>query len=249
MNNKIVVLKYQNSFADNFSNIAYGKILENKFDLNCFWENTTVDRKHFETQMDNFKLDYSYISKSRVEKIQNKHQFMDYKDIHSKKITNDKILSINNFKIDDIDSITSDIKSMFDFKNLDFIKDYDILENITSSNSIGIYINQNDPIDYNYINKCLNRLNKYVKKPNVYIFTSKQIDFDFDIKYKKLNLYDWREEFYFLKNCKHKIIHCTKNSYSEGFWASILSSHKSYFYTLFDKKLSPTKQFENWIGI
>ena len=68
------------------------------------------------------------------------------------------------------------------------------------------------------------------------------------MNYEILDLGDWREEFYFLMQCKHKIIHCTQNSYSEGLWASVLNG-KNYFYVAFDKKLKPSKKFHNWIAV
>jgi hypothetical protein len=61
-----------------------------------------------------------------------------------------------------------------------------------------------------------------------------------------VNLYDWREEFYFLTNCKHKIILNSANSYSEGFWASVLNE-KSYNLNVIESEIKTRKIRPNWI--
>lgn len=248
MDKKIVVIEYQDSFADNFSNFAYSKIMENKFDIECFYENSTKDRMNFERKMKNFNMDYSYISRSRANNIAKTSRLIDIKDLNLNKIKNNKVLNLCHFRIDDIRYITDDIKSMFNFANIDFIVNHDILENIVSSNSIGLYINKDDKADLRYIKDATKRLNKYIKHPKLFIFSRKQINIDSYIDYEIVQIYDWREEFYFLKSCKHKIIHCSDLSYSEGFWASILNN-KSYYYTVFDKKLKTHNKFKNWLSV
>ncbi|MBQ8476544.1 hypothetical protein IJ531_05725 [bacterium] len=248
MDKNIVVLRYQDSFADNFSTFAYGKIIEEKFALKCFYENITSKRQDFEEKMQSFNIKADFISKSRTDKIAKKQEYFTSRDIKSKKITKDKLLDINCFNLDDTEFLTKEIKNIFEFKNLDFIQNYDVLEEITTFNSIGLYINQNDEIDYNYVQKSAKRLNKYLKKPILYIFSKKELNLELDIEYKTLNIADFREEFYFLKNCKHKIILNSKNSYSEGFWAAILAN-KSYYYTVFDKNIKHTKKLKNWLFV
>jgi len=210
MDEKILVLEYQDNFADNLSIYAYGKIAEAKFMLNSYWENSSAKRYALENKMKDFKLNYSYISKTRVEEISKRPKYMDYRDFKHKKIKNDKILTLNNFKIDDIELINDKIVEDFEFNNLDFIKNYDILEEISSENSIGLYVNQNDTFDIKYIERAVKRLNKYLKNPKLYIFSKNNISFDSYVPYKILNLGDWREEFYFLRCAKHKIIAVTR---------------------------------------
>ena len=248
MDKKLAILEYQNSFADNFSTLAYGKIVEKKFYFDCVYENTTQKRVNFEDKMNNFNLPYLYMSKSHIDKVSAKSKYMDYRDIKHKSLNKNQIINFDSFRIEDIKYLTKDILSMFDFNNLSFLKNYDILEEITSSNSIGLYINTEDDIDLKYINDALIRLNKYVSKPVLYVFTAKELDCEFCIPYQKLSLDDWREEFYFLKSCKHKIIYCTKNSYSVGFWASVLSQ-KNYYYNIYSKKLKQHCEYANWIEV
>ena len=69
MDKNIVVLRYQDSFADNFSTFAYGKIIEEKFALKCFYENITSKRQDFEEKMQSFNIKADFISKSRTDKI------------------------------------------------------------------------------------------------------------------------------------------------------------------------------------
>ena len=58
---------------------------------------------------------------------------------------------MSHFKIDDIPKITDELKTKFDFKNTDFIVNYDILEEITETNSIGLYISPKDKHNFKYI--------------------------------------------------------------------------------------------------
>jgi len=248
MDKNLVVLEYQDNFADNFSTYAYGKIVENKFSHNCVYENTTSKRQHFENIMSNFNLSYSFISKSRVDKIENKSPYLDYKDFDLKRLEKDKIVTLNQFRINDIDYLNKDIKASFDFINTDFIKNHDILEEIISNNAIGLYINQNDVINFEYIKSAAKRLNKYIKHPILYIFSKGIKELDINIKYRIIDLHDWREEFYFLKSCRHKIIHCTKYSYSEGLWASILSDNE-FGYVVYSKEMYEGEKIKNWFAV
>ena len=248
MDKKLVVLEYQDNFADNLSTYAYGKIAKNKFDVQTYWKNNTSLRYEFEDMMKDFKLEHSYISNSRANELSKRNEYMDYRDFCAKSLKSDKIISLKNFKIDDIKFVTDEIKNDFSFNNLDFISNYDILETIKSTNSIGLYINKNDKPDKKYIEKALNRLNKYLKQPKLYVFYSDEITLNSPVEYEMLNLYDWREEFYFLKNCRNKIIHCSENSYSEGIWASILSDSE-FGYTVFDKKIHTQNKLERWLSV
>ena len=255
----ILVLEYQDNFADNLSSIAYGKIIEKETKLHCYFENDTQKRKHFEKFMSSFNLDYDFISSSRIKKLtesaflKNK-LYIDSKKIKkemTKKNLRDKIINLAHFRISDIDLISDNIKNMLKFSKYDFLINYDILENILSNQSIGLYINEKDlnSVNNDFIYRATQRLNKYIKKPKLYVFTKQKIkDINSFIDYEIISLSDWREEFYFLTNCKHKIILNSKNSYSEGFWAAVLNQ-KDYSINIFDKKLKSNKDLKNWIGI
>ena len=261
--NSLLILEYQENFADNLSIYVYGKILEKNQKRKCFYENNTQKRVKFENTMSNFNLNCGYISTNRVKSIAkdalnyNRITIDDRKikkEIKSKNKSNNKILNLKHFKIDDIPYISNDILKSIEFSNYNFVKNYDLLEEISNSNSIGLYINENDiigqKIDWDFISNAIKRLNRYVKRPILYIFCSKDITncFNSIIPAKFINLSDWKEEFYFLTSCKHKILLNSPNSYSVNFWAIILNN-KDYYLNIFDKKLKVKNKPSNWIGI
>ena len=256
----IIVLKYQENFADNLSELAYAKIIESKTNRQFFLENDITSRKKFEYKMSNFNMDFRYISTNQVQSVTEKSYLFTRKLITTDKISKeigkikspDKLVDITRFKIDDIGLITDAVKEGFRFKNTDFIVNFDILDDIKSTNSIGLYVNKNDldDINVNYIKNAVKRLNKYLKKPILYIFSnSKDIPFadDLDINLKKLYLIDWREEFYLYTQCRNKIILSNKSSYSEGFWGTILNERG--YLTAFESGLKVKNAPENWIQI
>ena len=259
---ELIILKYQDNFADNFTSIAYGKILEKISNRKCCFENTTSKRATFENKMTNFNAKIDYISSARINKITQESYFLtrlliDEKNIQKelkKKKAKNNIIDLKYFKIDDIKYLTPEIKKLFEFENLEFIKNYDILENIQNSQSIGLYLNkddiENNKIDYDFIYNATKRLNKYIKKPKLYVFTNIEIENKFNsfIDYKIINIKDWREEFYFLSNCKHNIIPNTNNSYSTNFWASQINT-KSYSIIAYDKKTKATAKNKTFIAI
>ena len=63
MDRKIIILNYQDNFADDFSVYAYGNIFEKRIKSACFYENTTSKRLTFEKKMKDFNLDCYYFSK------------------------------------------------------------------------------------------------------------------------------------------------------------------------------------------
>ena len=254
------IVEYQESFADNLTNIAYAKILQNKTDDKFFFVNNPLKRKKFERDMENFSLDFSYLSKNQVQLITSKSYKFTRKLIKENKILKNirlnikknKALNIRHFSINDISSIPNDLFKDFKFKNTDFIINYDYLDEIKSSNSIGLFIDKKDAhnIDYNFILKSVLRLNKYLKRPVLYIFSKGKNNIDLSqmpIKTKFVNIADWREEFYLLTNCRNKIILMNDNSYSAGFWSSILNQ-KTYL-VAFDRKINPKNYPDNWIKI
>lgn len=259
----MIILTYQDNFADNLSSYAYGKILEKKSGRKCFFENNTFQRLNFENMMSDFKLDIDYISSSRVEKITQKSYLMSRLFVDEKHIKKElgktnknktNILNLKHFNIDDLPLITDDIKEKFLFTNIDFVKNHDILEKITSSQSIGLYISQNDfrneNIDFDFIYRATKRLNKYIKKPKMFVFTSAPIEDKINscIDFEIVHLNNWKEEFYFLKCCKHKILLNAPASYSQNFWASILKQ-KAYSINIFDKRMNVAIKKDNWIAV
>ena len=250
----LVLVEYQENFADNLSSIAYAKILEEKTNAKCYLENDIKKRKIFENKMSNFNLEYEFISSTRVQNfsklaLDNNKFFL---NTNKTKKINNKIISLKHFNIDDKDLISDNIKNMLKFNKCDFIVNYDILEDIVSTQSIGLYINKNDinTINNEFIYNATKRLNKYIKKPKLYIFSDNSIKDKINsfIDYEILSINDWREEFYFLTACKHKIILNTKNSYSEGFWAAVLNE-KEYCLNIYDKKIKTIKKRNNWIAM
>ena len=254
------IIEYQESFADNLTNIAYAKILQNKTEDKFYFINNPIKRKKFERDMENFSLDFNYLSKNQVQLITSKSYKLTRKLIKEERILkdiklnikNNKALNIRHFSINDIDSIPKDLFNDFKFKKTDFIINYDYLDEINSTNSIGLFINKKDmgDIDFNFILKSSIRLNKYLKKPVLYIFSKGKINIDLSlmpIKTKIVDIVDWREEFYLLTKCKNKIILTNENSYSAGFWSSVLNDNT--YLVAFDRRLNPKNYPENWLKI
>ena len=250
MEEKLLLIKYQDNFADNFTSYAYAKIISKKSNTKYFYENDPKSRKDFEKLMSDFNLKCDYISKNRAKEIYHDALKNDKIHINRRFIRKKQFVNKPHFNFRDINLIGADILNDFKFSNSNFLISYDILEEINASNSIGLYINEKDELDLEYVNKALKRLNKYVKKPILFIFTQKKLDIHnkLFLNPKIICIDDFREEFYLLKNCKHKIILNERYSYSEGFWAAILSQ-KDYYYNIYDKNIK-TKNFKfNWIGV
>ncbi|MBR3605902.1 MAG: hypothetical protein IKL52_07725 [Candidatus Gastranaerophilales bacterium] len=258
MEENFVILKYHDNFADNLSSYAYSKILEENSEVSCCYENKTNQRAKFEEKMSYFDMEYKFISSARIESLTQKANasnkyFINSKDISKKRIKRG-IIDIKHFNLDDLKLLPKDIPSIFKFKNTDFIINHDILEKIQTQNSIGLYVDENDVlnnlIDIDYLQRATKRLNKYLKRPKLFIFSKTQLNLTMDlcVDYEILNIRDWREEFYFLKSCKHKIISNTNNSYSNGFWAALINE-KEYYYNIYDKNLNQKTKKRNWIPV
>ena len=139
----LIVLNYQDNFADNMSSYAYGKILENKTGRKCFYENNPNKREIFEETMSNFQLKFDYISSSRVEQIAKKSYGLSrlyindkyiQKEISNRRIKRkNSILNLRHFKIDDVEYISNNILEKFKFEDIGFIQNHDILESIIVS--------------------------------------------------------------------------------------------------------------------
>lgn len=238
---RLVLIEYQDNFANNLTNYAYSKILEDKYNLNCCYSNNLDKRRKFEDKMSCFNFDCKFISPIRFEQI-SKKAFENNK-VYLSKPKKNQVINPKKFDLKDIDLLNSKILDEMDFKNTDFIKNYDILEEIKAQNSIGLVLENN--YDNKYLEKAINRLNKYIKKPKLYIFKSNDVELDFKINvdYKCLNIEDYREKFYLLKSTKHKII-----TTQESVWAAILS-HKDYNFIIYDKKSYPKFKKANWLAI
>lgn len=252
MNKNIILVKYQENVADNMSSYALAKIIEKQTGDKICYENRPTLRNNFEKYMTNFNMSYSFVSSTRIEEITKKS--FEFSKLSTKNTTKNKLIKTKQFKFDNIQHLDNEIIKDFNFKNKDFIVNFDLLEQITTKNSIGIYINsldiKNGDINFNFISKSTKRLNKYIKNPKLFIFSTVEFEIQNDLvmDYEIVSLEDWREEFYFLKNCKHKIILNTQNSYSLGLWAALINQ-KDYYYTAYEKKLKCKNLPKNWIGI
>lgn len=237
---EVLVLKYQDEFVDNFSTYAYAKIFEKNANLRIAFENSPKLRENFEKKMANFALEYDYISSSKVQMIAKNSYNFSYE--LSKKIENSKkipknlnksfVLDYPKFNLKDINLLDESLISSLKFKNLDFILNYDVLEKIEKQNSIGLFISCSDieDLDNDFILNATKRLNKYLKKPKLYVFCENQnLKINSFIDYEILDLKNEFERFYFLQKCKNYIILNSKNSYSFNLWASVLGKKSTSF--------------------
>lgn len=259
MEKELILLKYQDNFADNISLLAYKSILEKECGNKCYFENNTQKRDIFERKMSNFSVDYNFISTAKVQKlIENPHKqnklYISRKEISKKRKIKQGIVDLKHFQIEDTNLLDDEFLNKIKFNNTDFIKSHDILEDILTSNSIGLYLNKQDiesnKVDYEFIQKATKRLNKYIKKPFLYVFSEIDIKHKINtcVNYKVITLSDWKEEFYFLKSCKHKIVPNLEKSYSHNYWATLLNQ-KSYHYCVYDKTLKQKTKLKNWIEV
>ena len=253
MKENILLIKYQNTFEDNFTSYAYGKIIEKQTGMKVFYENCPNLREKFEKNMSDFSLKYNYISTNKVKEICKKAYLLNTKNIENIK-NKSHYINISNFDLNNLNLLNHEIINDLKFNNTNFLLNYDLLEEINDTNSIGLFINKIDVdvefIDYNYIYNATKRLNKYLKQPKLYVFTSKNTDLKLNsyIDFKIINIDNRKEEFYLFNKCKHKILINTPNSFSSSFWASVISQ-KEYNYVCFDKKLKFKNKPKNWIKI
>lgn len=252
---RLVVLDYSENFADNFSTIAYGKILEKNLNLKCCYENKPLNRIKIEKFISYFNTDINFVPINRIEEISKKayffnNLFFDKKHIY-KKMTKNNVIIQKHFNLNDISLIDENIKNDFKFNNIDFIKNYDILDKITSTGSIGLYLSKLDEINDDtkkFIYKATKKLNKYIKRPKLFIFSrNKNLNLNSFVDFEIIDLFDWKEEYYFLSNCKHKIVPNLKYSYSANFWAAV-TNQKDYFYVACENKNKKVMMPFNWLN-
>lgn len=248
---EIVLVKYQDNFADNFTAYAYSKIIEKNLGTKCCWENNSKARNDFENKMSCFSMDCDYISSARVQKIANRANNLNKIYLNKRK---NKIIDKKLFNLDDCRFLTDEIINDFRFENLDFLQNFDVLEKIKTRNSVGLFVSSFDidsqMIDIDYISRATKRLNKYLKKPKLFIFCDKNKSFEFDsqIDYEFIFQEDYKEGFYMLKSCRHKIILNCQNSYSQALWAAMLNE-SPFGYCVFDKKLKTKYKKERWLFV
>lgn len=226
---KIVLIEYEKEFINNLSNYIYAQALENK-GYTCYYKNITNERINFEDKMKNLNLKCKFLSPSRL-------KF-------------DKVISNKNITIESMLNIDESVLSSLKFTNLNFLLNYDILEEIKQTNSIGFYLNENDinELSIEFLTNALKRLNKYLIKPKLFIFSKSNFDIPYEINYKFINIKNKNEEFYLLKNCKHKIIANLGKSQKVTFLASLINKNDCN-YVAYESKFAKKVKYKNWIKI
>ena len=254
MKQNITLVEYSDNFAENITAYAYAKIIENNSKNICFWENNPTKRQKYENLMSDFNLKNNYICTTKANKICKKALDLNIFYINNANKYKNKIIKPRYFNLKHKKFLTKSIIDSLNFKNINFVSNHDILEEILNTNSIGLYINpidiKDNKLDFDFIKMSIKRLNKYIKQPKLFIFINEKTDFkiESDVEYQIINLTNFKEEFQLLKSCKHKIILNTPNSYLQGFWASVINENESYLIT-YDKKLKNKNLKRNWIAI
>lgn len=115
----------------------------------------------------------------------------------------------------------TEIKNDFTFKNLNFIKNQDIFDEILNTESVSVHIRlgdylseKNKKIYYICKNEYYENAMEYIlqntKNPVFYIFSDNidlvENNYKFSFPVKILKTSNWQEDFYFMQNCKHNII-------------------------------------------
>lgn len=125
-----------------------------------------------------------------------------------------------------------DIKKMFTFKDLSFVENEGVLEDIKNSNSICTHMRFGDYVGAaifdvckkQYFEDAIEYMKKNVENPRFFIFSddiekAKETIGDIDAVFVSTS--SLLEDFYLMQNCKHNII---PNS-SFSWWASYLNSN------------------------
>ena len=129
----------------------------------------------------------------------------------------------------------SDIKELFKFKNLDFIQNHELLNEIKSSNSISINVRLGDYVNdpttaaifhvctQKYYRNAIEYIKQNVENPRFFVYSDDlegaKNYLPQDVEYTFCNGASWQEDFYFMQNAKHAII---PNS-SFAWWAAYLN--------------------------
>ncbi|MEI8129233.1 MAG: alpha-1,2-fucosyltransferase [bacterium] len=129
------------------------------------------------------------------------------------------------------------IKHEFTFNNLDFLQNYNILEEIRQKNAVSIHVRCGDYINapetakihnictMKYYENAIKYIQKKVENPTFYLFSDDIAwvvkNFKSNVDVKILNTANWQEDLYFMQNCKHNII--ANSSFS--WWGAWLNNN------------------------
>ena len=242
-NNSIVLISPNESLIGFLNSYLIKEIIEKNSNSKCFLINDPSFRKNLEDKLKFFDIDFNYISIKKFNDFKNENMFKIKK--FKKTLNLGKILRIKNKNLyleepyidfKDRKYLTKELTKKLNFIELSFVKNYDILENINNSTSIGLYINlidlENNLINKDFILNATKRLNKYLKQPKLYIF-SKNINAEeikSEIDFEILKLDNEYEEFYFYQKCKNKIILNAKNSSNFSIFNSLISSNRNIYF-------------------
>ncbi len=137
------------------------------------------------------------------------------------------------------DKYKDEIRSMYTFKNFDFVKNNELLNEIKSTNSISVHVRLCDYVNnpeyakiffvckQKYYKNAIEYMKKHVENPRFYVFSD-------DINGAKeflpesenliyCNTENWQEDLYYAQSTKHNII---ANS-SFAWWAAYLNSNEN----------------------
>jgi len=134
-------------------------------------------------------------------------------------------------------TVSDVIRKDFTFKNLDFIKNQPILDEIKQTNAVSISVRCKDYIEnpetakvhnvcsMQYYKDAIQYMKKNVENPIFYIFSDDiewvKENFKFDEPVVLPNTSNWQEDLYFMQNCKHNIV--ANSSFS--WWAAWLNQN------------------------
>ncbi len=143
-------------------------------------------------------------------------------------------------------TVKDDLKKLFEFKNLDFIRNKHYLAMIQSSNSVAVHIRTGDYVlppfchthfvcKKNYYINAIEKIKELVKNPTFFVF-SDNIDYAKKLLPDNANLIlvectNWQEDFYFMQNAKHNII--SNSTFS--WWTAWLNNNPQKFVIAPDK--------------
>lgn len=143
------------------------------------------------------------------------------------------------------------IRRDFTFKNLDFIQNKDLLEEIQTTNSVSVHVRCGDYMtnpetakiynlcDKNYYERGMKYIAERVENPTFFVFSDDiewcKNNFVLDLPVKYVKTANWQEDFYFVQNCKHNII---ANS-SFAWWSAWLNKNPEKIV------VAPEKWFQN----
>lgn len=208
-------------------------------DLSAFREYKT---RNFELEKFGFKINYA--SEDDIKELNKKHFFGKTLFKDKKKTFYPEILKIRHSAYlkgywqseKYFGHIRDDILELFEFKNLDFIENADIIQKIRSTNSVSVNLRLGDYINNEeykkiyflctkeYYKNALKYICAQVENPMFFVF-SDEIEKTHEYlpekyAYTFVKSANWQEDMYFMKNCKHNIV--ANSSFS--WWAAWLNN-------------------------